>query len=433
MDIRLPNLGDGVSSATVLEVMVKVGDDITVGQTLMELETDKAVAPIPSTAAGKVEAIKVKVGDKVSEGTPVITVSGAGASSGPSIQSPVAITQGPVGGTTVQSVVSVAVAPASTSGVSYVAGTGTPAPTSALISHFASQFGIDLLRIPGTGRGGRITNDDLRQYIQFLQAKAFAAPAPQAGTAAVVAGPQPLDIDFSKWGDIETVEMSGLRQKISENMAKSWNTVPHVTQFDNADITHVMGLRKKYNDKYKAKDARITVTVFAVKAIVDALKAFPNFNASYDAAKGVLIKKNYYNIGIAVDTPSGLIVPVIKDVDQKSLLQISQELEVIAQKARDRKLGVDDLRGGTFTISNLGSLGVSSFTPIVNHPEVAILGLSKGTLSPVYNDKGELEARMLMPVSLSYDHRVIDGADGARFTRHFIDAIQAFDEKLMAI
>ncbi len=429
MDIRLPNLGDGVSSATVLELMVKVGDDVTVGQTLMELETDKAVAPIPSTAAGKVEAIKVKVGDKVSEGMPVITLSGGAASAPAQAAAPVAQTSAPVANASPVH----AAAPAVTSGASYMAQQGTSAPTSSVIQHFANQFGIDLMRIPGTGRGGRITNDDLRQYIQFLQSKAF-APAPQAVTgSAVVAGPQPLDIDFSKWGPIETVEMSGLRQKIAENMAKSWNTVPHVTQFDDADITHVMGLRKKYNDQYKAKNAKITVTVFALKAIVEALKAFPNFNASYDAAKGVLIKKNYYHIGIAVDTPSGLIVPVIRDVDKKSLLEISQELEIIAKKARDRKLGVDDLRGGTFTISNLGSLGVASFTPIVNHPEVAILGLSKGTLRPTYSDKGELEARMMMPVSLSYDHRVIDGADGARFVRHFIDAIQAFEEKLIKI
>jgi pyruvate dehydrogenase E2 component (dihydrolipoamide acetyltransferase) len=314
-----------------------------------------------------------------------------------------------------------------------VAGTGTPSPTSSLITSFATMFGIDLLKIPGTGRGGRITNADVRQYIQFLQAKAFEVPAVATSSGVAVAGPQPLGIDFSKWGEVDSETLSGLRQKISENMVKSWTTVPHVTQFDDADITHVMALRKKYNDAYKAKNARITVTVFAVKAIVSALQAFPNFNASFDSATGEFIRKKYYNIGIAVDTPSGLIVPVIKHADQKSLLEISQELEVIAQKARDRKLGMDDLRGGTFTISNLGSLGVSSFTPIVNHPEVAILGLSKGTLTPVYTDKGVLEAKMLMPVSLSYDHRVIDGADGARFTRHFIDAIQSFEEKWIKI
>lgn len=428
MDFKLPNLGDGIDSAAILSILVSVGDSVQKDDTIMELETDKAVAPISAPVSGKIEKILVAEGDKVSEGTHVVTFSGAGASSeaAPAAQ-PAAQAQAP----TQQVAAAPAVLPQG--GGQYVMQQGEPAPTSPTIRHAAKQFGIDLMRIPGTGRGGRITTEDVKKYMLHIQSVSFAPKPEAASTSAAVAGPKPLDIDFSKWGKVKIEKASGLRKKVSENLTHAWNTIPHVTQFDDVDITALMELRKKYNPKFMKKNARITVTTFALKAIVDSLKAFPNFNASYDAATNEMIYKEYYHIGIAVDTPAGLVVPVIRDVDKKSVFELSLELEALAEKARDRKLSLDDMRGATFTISNLGSLGVSSFTPIVNHPEVAILGMSKGSFQAEYDKTGEMSLKMKMPLSLSYDHRVIDGADGARFTRHFIETLESFDEKLLKI
>lgn len=434
MDIRLPNLGDGVSEATVLSVMVSVGDTVSQDDTILELETDKAVAPIPAPEDGKVQEIKVKEGDKVSEGSLVMIFEGdasASSAAGPTPSSTAAPASAPVAAQT-PAQLSVTPAPSQTV-ASYVPQSGEVAPTSPSIRTFAAMFGIDLMRIPGSGRGGRITVDDVRAYVSHIQAAAFQSP-PQASSNAVLptpTGPKALDIDFSKWGTIRKEKVTSLRTKIGEKMSEAWATIPHVTQYDHADITHVMALRKKYNPEYDKKNARITVTVFVLKALASVLKAFPNFNASYDEATSEMIYKEYIHLGVAVDTEAGLIVPVIRDVDKKSVLQLSKELAEVAEKARDRKLGLDDLKGGTFTVSNLGSLGVNAFTPIVNHPEVAILGLSRGVKTPVYNKNGELEPRLLMPLSLSYDHRVIDGADGARFTRAVIDEIEQFDEALL--
>lgn len=421
MEIKLPHLGDGVKTATVLSVMVAVGDTVQKEQTIMELETDKAVAPIPAPVSGVVEKILVKEGSVVSQGTAVMVFKVAEGSAPAS--APVATTPAPV--STPAPVVAVAPVLGSST---YTAQSGSAAPTSPAIREAALRYGIDLTRVAGTGVGGRITTEDVRGYISYLQSVAFSSADV---SASVVKGPKPLDIDFSKWGPIREETVSSLRQKIGAKMVDAWNTVPHVTQFDEAQIDHVMALRKKYNPVYSEKNARITVTVFVLKAVVAVLKRFPAFNASYDEATGKMIYKDYYHIGVAVDTPSGLIVPVIRDVDKKSLLQLSQELEILAGKARDRKLGLDDIQGGTFTISNLGSLGVGAFTPIVNTPEVAILGLSKGFVKPVYDDKKSLVPVMVMPMSLSYDHRVIDGADGARFMRDLIQEMASFDEKAL--
>ena len=250
-------------------------------------------------------------------------------------------------------------------------------------------------------------------------------PAPQA--------PAPSALpDFSKWGRIETKPLSSLRKKIGQKMVEAWTQIPHVTQFDKVDITDLMAARKKHNPAYKEKGANLTLTIFALKAIVNTLKAFPQFNSSFDSAKGELILKHYYNIGIAVDTENGLIVPVVKNVDQKSILELSLEVNTLAEKARLRQIAVEDLQGGTFTISNLGGLGVAEFTPIINTPEVAILALCAGKPTPVvHNDT--IQSRLIMPIGLSYDHRVIDGADGARFTRHFVHELAQFNQDLLAL
>jgi pyruvate dehydrogenase E2 component (dihydrolipoamide acetyltransferase) len=424
MEIKLPHLGDGVKTATVLSILVSVGDKVAKEQTLMELETDKAVAPIPSPAAGVVDQIIVKEGATVSQGTLVMIFKAGGGDSAPVAAAHVAVSA-PVPATSVAQPSSVVAHPIVGT---HVVNSLENIVTSPAIREAALRYGIDLTRVQGTGNGGRITTEDVRAYILSLQALSLSGNVSSASSAPVV---KPLEIDFSKWGRVREESVSSLRQKIGAKMAESWTTVPHVTQFDEACIDHVMGLRKKYNPEFQKKNARLTVTVFALKAVVSALKKFPTFNASYDEANGKLIVKDYYHIGVAVDTPAGLIVPVIRDVDKKSVLELSQELEVIAAKARDRKIGLDDLQGGTFTISNLGSLGVGAFTPIVNTPEVAILGLSKGSVRPVFDEKGKVVPKLMMPVSLSYDHRVIDGADGARFVRELIHDIESFDEKGM--
>ena len=421
MDIKLPFLGDGIDSATVLSVLVSPGDSVDKDQSIMELETDKAVAPVPSPSSGKIDQIKVQAGDTVSTGMLVATLVGgiSKPSSSPPPQSSPEVSSTHAMETPVVDSSSVVQASASTAQYHFVSSSGQEPPCSPSIRKIALDLGLDLARVKGTGRGGRIVLDDVRSYLSFLQVTAF---SPAKSTSAessqsISSGPKPLTIDFSKWGSVTIDKVSTMRQKISEKMTESWQTVPHVTQQDDANVTHVMALRKKYKTKYEKKNAGLTITGISLKALVTALKEFPHFNASFDAATGNLITKNYYHIGVAVDTEYGLIVPVIRDVDKKSVFQLSLELGELAQKARDRKLGMDDLQGGTFTLSNLGGLGVSYFTPIINTPEVAILGMGRG------KDKSTL------PLCLSYDHRVIDGADGARFIKTFIGALENFPEK----
>lgn len=427
MDIKLPFLGDGIDSATVLSVMVKAGDSVQKEQTILELETDKAVAPIPCSDAGTVSEILVKEGDVVRTGMVVMKLSGGG-SSAPAV-APVASASQPV---VPAPVVNVQAVPVSAPVVTVSGAVVNPNPVaSPTIRRFAVRFGLDLTRISGTGSSGRITDEDVKAYLYALQTAAL-QPVSGASVASGSVAPSSPVIDFSKWGSVNIKSVSSLRKKISEKMRDTWNTVPHVTQFDTADITSVMALRKKHLPKFEKKQAKLTLTVFTIKALVEALKAFPQFNASFVESKGELVLKEYIHMGVAVDTESGLIVPVIRDVDKKSMLDISLELHEIAEKARQRKVGVDELQGGSFTLSNLGGLGVGAFTPIVNAPDVAIMGISKGTMTPVYDAKtGQFEPKLLMPVSLSYDHRVIDGADGARFMRRFVEGLENFNEGLL--
>ena len=431
MDVKIPNLGDGVESATVLTIMVKPGDTINKDDTILELETDKAVAPIPSSHSGEVETIHVKVGDNVSEGKVVISLKGSSNDSTPTpvknetpITQPIETTPAPISSTVETTTVAA---------YTYVSQSGAPAPTSPSIRKMATAIGLDLGRIKGSGNGGRITREDVKNYIQFLQSKAYQSSETVQGSPqqSQTKEKQPLNIDFSKWGPIKTEKASSLRQKIGEKLTETWQSIPHVTQFEEADITNLMADRKKHNPKYIKKGTKLTVTGFVLKAIVNVLKSYPIFNSTYDAAKGEIIYKEYYHIGVAVDTESGLIVPVIKDVDKKSLLEISQELTEISNKARDRKVGLEDLKGSTMTVSNLGSLGVGHFTPIINGTDVAILGLGRGVLKPEYTDKDKLEARLKLPICLSYDHRVIDGADGARFTKELVTELESFNEAVI--
>jgi pyruvate dehydrogenase E2 component (dihydrolipoamide acetyltransferase) len=301
---------------------------------------------------------------------------------------------------------------------------GLPPAAAPSIRKLARDLGIDLTKVRGTARGGRIILEDVRAYILRLQRLA-AEPrtATAAATPTLAARPPAEQIDFSKWGPVTRKPLSPLRQVIARRMLENWNAVPHVTQFDEADITALNELRKKFAPAYEKKGARLTLTGFVLKAVVAALKKHPVFNSSLDEVVQELVLKDYYHIGIAVDTEAGLIVPVIRDVDKKSILELSKELEELANKARDRKVAAEELKGGTFTISNQGGIGGAHFTPLVNKPEVAILGLGRGALKPVVRNN-KIEPRMVMPLGLSYDHRVIDGGAAARFT---VELIQAFE------
>ena len=402
MDIRLPNLGEGADSGVVVNILVKAGDPVQLDQPILELETDKAVGSIPASAAGTVQQIQVKIGDKVSAGAILLTLTeSAGAmpsASVPVVQRPAAAP------------IKVAPQPSAT---------GLPPAASPTVRKMAAQLGIDLTGVSGSGHGGRIAVEDLRAYIQNLQ----------SGSAPVKV---PAAVDFAKFGPVSKQPVSQLRKTIARRMSASWAAVPRVTQFDEADITGLNELRKKFAPAYEKHGAKLTLTVFAIQAVVQTLKKHPLFNASLDEATSEIVLKQYFHIGIAVDTEHGLLVPVIRDADQKSLLQLAKELEELAGKTRDRKLTSDQMQGGSFTISNQGGIGSGAFTPIVNVPEVAILGLGRGALKPAVV-VGKIEPRLLLPVAVSYDHRVIDGGSAARFVVELVAAFQNFDAKEVQI
>ncbi len=428
MDVKLPNLGEGADTGTVVNVFVKEGDKIEKDQPLMELENEKAVATVPSTASGVVAKIHVKSGDKISVGQKIISITENGGEAAPATAPAKAAkaenkapakprAQEPVQEATEEDEEAPTAEP-----VTPANGQVAAAPS---IRRMANDLGIDLTRIRGSERGGRIVLDDVRAYIQKL---IRAAQQPKAAGAAPAERPAAEKIDFSKWGEISKKPMSSLRKVISRRMVENWNAIPHVTQFDDADLTTVLELRKKYLAAYEKAGARLTVSSFVLKAVFAAVKAHPIFYSGLDEAAEEIVLKEYYHIGIAVDTDAGLVVPVMRDVDKKSLVQISQELEQLAKKARERKVSGDELKGGTFTISNQGGIGGAHFTPIVNKPEVAILGLGKGALKAVVRNKA-IEARMMMPIGISYDHRVIDGGTAARFTMDLLQALENFKEE----
>jgi pyruvate dehydrogenase E2 component (dihydrolipoamide acetyltransferase) len=419
MDIKIPFLGDGIESANILSIGVQPGDTVAVDDVILELETDKAVAPVPATSAGTVDSISVAVGDVVREGQVIGQLSGGSTgATAPAVAG--AAPAAPVAPVAVAPSVSVPQAPVPPAVVAQPVGDASAVVTSPWIRSLCTQIGLDLARVVPTGRGGRVVLDDIRRYVAQLQQPVAAAPVQSESKPVAESMP-----DFSKWGPVESETVSSLRVKIADKMSSAWR-IPHVTQFHEVDITQPMGLRKQWNDKYKKKGANLTVTAMAVKAAVSALQAFPAFNASFDGKQ--LVKKAYYHIGIAVDTPSGLIVPVIRDADQLSLFELAVQIGVVADKARDRTLTAADLQGGTFTISNLGGLGVGPFTPIINTPEVAILGLGRGVKRPIVTAEGDIGVGLMQPLALSYDHRVIDGADGARFMTHLSDALANLEE-----
>ena len=429
MDVKLPKLGETAEGGAVVSILVKEGDIVTKGQTILELENEKAVAPIPSTAAGVVTQIRVKEGDRISVGQVIITVAEAGVAAAvvPKSAKPAAKVA-PVVRAPVEAEPEVNESEEVEASADDVVEGGLPPAASPEIRRIARELGIDLRRIRGSENGGRIVMSDVRAYIQRLVKSAAAPKSARSAAVATALAPSPVEqIDFSKWGEVSKKPMTSLRKTISRRMVENWNTIPHVTQFDDVDITDLMELRKKFAPEFEKKGARLTLTSFALKAVAVALKKHPIFNSSIDEVVNDIVFKEYYHIGLAVDTELGLLVPVIRDVDKKSLFQLSKDIQEVAEKARDRKVTLDDMKGGTFTISNQGGIGGAHFTPIVNKPEVAILGLGKGAFKAVVKDK-KIEARLLMPIAISYDHRVIDGGTAARFTVDLIQAFTSFTE-----
>ncbi|MDP8242577.1 MAG: 2-oxo acid dehydrogenase subunit E2 [Candidatus Hinthialibacter antarcticus] len=424
-DVVLPALAEGADSGTVVSIMVKAGDAIEKDQPLIEIENEKAIAPIPSTVAGVVAEVYVNEGDVINEGQKLVAIS-SGDGSAPAVTQEREAAPSPIhtpyDGQKVEDPYL---------SYRYQSRSGYPPPASPSIRKMSAQIGLDLSRVPGSGHGGRILIEDIQTYIQYLQNLADsprqAAPAASSAPSAAPSKPKAESIDFSQWGKVKSEPISSLRKTIGRRLQDAWNTIPHVYQFDEADISDVMELRKKYKAAYAKKDASLTLTSVTIKAVVKALKDYPIFNASLDEVKHEIVYKEYFHIGVAVDTEAGLVVPVIRDADKKSILDISLELQELAAKARDRKLSSEEMKGSSFTISNLGGIGGTHFTPIVNPPNTAILGVGRGAVKPVYDGK-KFIPRSFMSLCVSYDHRVIDGADGARFITSLVEAIETFPE-----
>ena len=432
MDVKLPKLGEGADSGVVVGIFVKEGDTIAKDQAILELENEKAVASIPSTAAGVVEKIHVKAGDRISIGQKLLTLAG-GAAPAPAAAAPAAkpaAKKAPVKAAS-EPAAEVAEEIEEVNEGEEEADVSVVPVASPSIRKVARELGINLAKIKGSANGGRIVIGDMRAYVQRLIKAAAKAAAAPAATAAP-AKPAAVSIDFAQWGPILKKPVTPLRQVIARRMSESWHAVPRVTQFDDIDFTKLGALRKQYAAAYEAKGVKLTLTPFVLKAVAATLKQHGIFNSSLDEAANEVILKEYIHLGIAVDTDQGLMVPVLRDVDKKSMLDLAKELEQVAAKARDRKLTAEDMKGGTFTISNQGAIGGAHFTPIINLPEVAILGLGRGALKPVVRD-GKVEVRLLTPVALSYDHRVIDGGTAARFTVDLVKAFENFDEALVKI
>ena len=472
-EFTLPELGENVEKGDVVRVLVAAGDTVAIDQPVLELETDKATIEVPSTVAGRIAAVKVKVGEKVKVGQVVLVVDETTSAAAPAPQdgkgaqsdtrqkmaTAAETPEGegtPAGSATAATAQAAPPAPkppaksadivdissgrtpqpsrsdSSSAGRAEPAAAHAPAregvglelappvPAAPSVRRFARELGIDIGRVSGTGPGGRIGPEDVKQHVKTV----VSGPGARAGSAS--AGPLP---DFSKWGEVEIKPMSNIRRKTAEQLAIAWQA-PHVTQHDKADITALEEFRARYGARIERAGGKLTVTAVLIKIAAAALRRYPQFAASPDIANDAIVYKKYCHVGVAVDTPNGLLVPVIRDADTKSISQIAIDLAGLSQKARDKKLSLDDMSGGVFSISNLGGIGGTAFTPIVNQPEVAILGVSRSAKEPMWiegpgpSGAGQFVPREMLPLSLSYDHRVIDGADAARFLRFIVEGLE---------
>jgi pyruvate dehydrogenase E2 component (dihydrolipoamide acetyltransferase) len=423
-EILVPDIGD-YKDVPVIEVLVKPGDTVKAEDALATLESDKATMEVPAPEAGVVKDVKIKVGDKVSQGMLILTLEtadAAPAAAAPAAAPTAAPTPAPAAPAT-----AVVAAPVATPVPPPVAAASAPideasfakAHASPSVRRFARELGVDLGRVKPTGPKDRILKEDVQAFVKGAIAGAATAPAAGAGSGAGLALGLPAwpVVDFAKFGPVETQVMSRIKKISGPALHRNWIQIPHITQQDEADITEMEAFRKSMADEAQKKGVKLTPLVFIMKAAVAALKAHPEFNSSMAPTGDALILKRYYHIGVAVDTPGGLVVPVIRDVDQKGLFQLAKELGEVSVRARDGKLGPADMQGGTFSISSLGGIGGTHFTPIINAPEVAILGVSRSSMKPVWNGT-EFVPRLILPLSLSYDHRAVDGAQGARFITH---------------
>jgi pyruvate dehydrogenase E2 component (dihydrolipoamide acetyltransferase) len=436
MDVKLPRLAEGVDSGTVVSILVSEGQEIKKDQPFVELETQKAVGSIPSPESGTVSKIHVKEGMEVAVGQLLISISTdkdsaiAKPATGKQATAPTAVERP---AQTRSSTTSPASADAKfapqAEDYRYESKSGAAPPASPSIRKIAGDLGIDLMRVKGSEAGGRIVLSDVRAYIQRLQQMSLEGvkDRPATGSQPAPAAPQSEPIDFGKWGPIRRERMSPLRRTVSRRMVESWTTIPKINQFDDADITNLLAVRKKYAATFEKKGSRLTLTAFLLKVIADGLKKHPRANASIDEANNEIIYKDYYHIGVAVDTEGGLIVPVLRDVDKKNLFGLSQELHELTEKTRQRKVSLEDLQGGTFTISNQGSIGSGHFTPIIYAPQVAILGVGQGQPKPIVVEE-TIAIRTMLPLCLAYDHRVLDGADAVRFLKEIITGLENFSE-----
>jgi len=430
-EMTLPALGENIEKGTVTKILVKAGDMLKKGQNILEIETDKAVLEVPSASEGLIKEILIKPGAVIKIGQPIFKIEGSANATptGGTRQDQASPTRGHdfsrvpeqlrvSVNTTTPTAEQVSIEGESIPGKQPSAKLNTTLPirkdipAAPSVRLLARELGLDIGQVPGSGKAGRISIDDVKAYCKMLNT------SPAVGGPSRLGGAQPLP-NFAKWGNVRREAMSNVRKKTAEHLSNAWASIPHVTQFDKVDITELEKLRKSISGTNK----KISVTPFIIKVAAAALKKFPQFNSSIDMGTQEIIYKDYVNIGVAVDTDRGLLVPVLKNVDKISILQISDELTAMAERARLRKTTIEEMQGGCFTISNLGGIGGTCFTPLVNWPEVAILGVSRGSLEPVYTD-GHFMPRLMLPLSLSYDHRMIDGADGARFIRWVCEAIQ---------
>ena len=418
VDFKIPELGENIESGSVASVLVSVGDSVAVEQGLLELETDKAVAEVPSDVAGIIKEISVKEGDQVKVGQAVMKIESE------SVKETIKETESEQPQSTEKETeqtksTSQNVEEEVSSSLPYSKPSDPNAlvPAAPSVRRFAREIGVDIHEVPGSGPSGRISVEDIKHYSKSRNTQ---SSAKQPAANAFQAEKLP---DFSKWGEVDPQPMSKVREATARHLSYAWATIPHVTQHDKADITELEKLRKRFAKHVENAGGKLTVTAILIKVIEYALKKFPQFNASVNMNDNEIIYKKYYNIGIAADTDRGLLVPVIKNVDKKNIVQISVELTELSKKARERKLSLEEMQGGNFSISNLGGIGGTAFTPVVNSPEVAILGVSRSAVEPIYTD-GEFKPRLMLPLSLSYDHRLIDGADAARFLRWICEVLE---------
>jgi len=413
--VQVPDIGN-FKDVEIIEVMVKAGDTVQAEDALITLETDKATMDVPSPFSGVVKEVKVKAGDKVSEGALVVLIE-ASDDAAASASVPAAAVAAPVPATkTVLQPQPPTPAPAAVSTPATppratsreLPATSSLAHASPSIRRFARELGVNLPQVKGSGEKGRVTREDVQNFVKA----ALAQPRGAGGGLQVAEMPV---VDFAKYGAVESKPLSRIKKLSGAYLHRNWVSIPHITQHDEADITEMEAFRKQLGTEYAAQGIKITPLAFLLRAVVESLQQFPDFNASLDASGENLVLKKYFHIGVAVDTPDGLVVPVLRDVNQKGIVQLARELAEISGRAREKKISAAEMQGGCFTISSLGGIGGTSFTPIINAPEVAILGVSRSSMKPVYKD-GKFEPRLLLPLSLSYDHRVIDGAAGVRFT-----------------